>query len=359
MLLLSLLPAAADAATRKVPFGFWGANYDGLIIVRASAGTRAQTWAKMADSGVESTRTSFFWSHAEFYKGQLDFSTTDDLVAIATANNIKLLPVVMGAPRWARQSDEPASPPTKEGRAAYANYVRQLIRHYGPNGVFWNTHPWLPKKPIREWQMWNEPSEKYPWTIPDGQDYAPGYGALLRAAYKAAHAEDPGAKVVLAGLPNYSWNHLEHLYKKGGIKGYFDRAAVHPYTMAKHGVRTIVGYFRDVLKKHGAGGMPIFVTETGLPASKGKTKQSHVLETTDAGMAAFLKETYTDLMASRKSLGIGRVYWYTWASSYANWYFNYTGLFKYQHDFNNHRDVLTAKPAFSNYRALALAAEGK
>jgi hypothetical protein len=352
--LLALGPAAS-AAGRKVPRGFWGANWDGQLMLTGSPANQTLNWDRMATSGVESARATFLWSAAQPDRGgEFNFGASDSPVILASAHGIDLLPTVAYAPAWARGA-EFNSPPTNPSE--YAAYLRALVGRYGPNGSFWAERPDLPKRPIRTWQIWNEPSANYQWTIPKGQDWAPGYGALLRAAYPAIKQADPGARVVLAGLPSHSYQDLEHLYKVGDIHGSFDIAAVHPFSSHSHGPLTIVKRFRAVMKKHGDGNKPLLVTELGLPATKGRTTGLKGLATDDAGMAKVLKESYTDLMANRAKLRVPRVYWYTWASSYTgDWAFDYSGLFRYPDA--NGQQTAVAKPAFAVYRKLARQAEG-
>ena len=76
------------------------------------------------------------------------------------------------------------------------------------------------------WQIWNEPNTST-WPI---QPFAKTYVALVRAARTAISRVDPGAKVVLAGMPNYSWHDLETIYRVRGARRLFDVVAIHPYT---------------------------------------------------------------------------------------------------------------------------------
>jgi hypothetical protein len=168
---------------------------------------------------------------------------------------------------------------------------------------------------------------------------------------------DPGAKVVLAGLPNRSYQDLEHLYKAGNIRGSFDVAALHPYTHHDHGVLTIAQRFRAVMKKYGDDKKEMWITELGLPASKGKSDDPSTLQTTNSGMAQFLYWSYKDLMKNRQTLRVPKVYWYTWASNYKGWIFNYTGLRRYAHKGNG--ESQSSKPALDTYRKLARHAEGR
>jgi hypothetical protein len=353
---LVLLAPAAASAKRSVPHSFFAMNWDQEIIDHSSAKTRTHEWARMAQNGVESVRAAFFWDQAQPTSDltAIDFTATDALVTLAASHGLELLPIVIEAPRWARESDAQFAPP--RDRAAYANYLRALVARYGPNGVFWDQHKNLHKRPIRAWQIWNEPSAPYQWTIQPHKDWAPGYAKLLKVSYPAIKDADPGARVVLAGLPNTSSQDLEHLYKVGKIHGFFDVGAVHPYTTQKGGVLTLAKMFRDVMNRYGDGSKKLWVTELGLPASKGKTNDPSSLQTDDAGMAKFIKDSYKDLIKHRKKLRVDHVFGYTWASVYKGWIFKWTGLSHYTRDHG--KDRLEAKPAFKTYRDLARSMEG-
>ena len=49
------------------------------------------------------------------------------------------------------------------------------------------------------------------------------YVSLLRAAHTAIKHADPGAKVVLGGMPNYSWLSLKSIYRIRGARMGGDR----------------------------------------------------------------------------------------------------------------------------------------
>jgi hypothetical protein len=352
--LLVAMPGSA-AAKRSVAPLFYGANWDAEIELAAPDSVRDGEAARMAKSGVESERVAFEWAKAQPDKGmEFDHSKTDRAVTNAVTHGIDVLPVVILAPVWARQYPNVGhSPPTSF--ADYTRYLRALIARYGPDGTFWPANPLLPKRPIRQWQIWNEPHLQYQWSIPTGDDYAPGYGKLLRASYKTVKAADPGAKVVLGGLSNESWKYLDHLYEKGKIKGAFDVGAVHPYTSKPGGIITLVKRFRIVMRRHGDAKRPLWITEFGLPASQGRVESKSKLQTTDEGMAAYLWSAYKLLVKNQKS-GLGKVqraYWYTWASSYTGEQFRYSGLVKYDGD-----TTVTPMPALGQYTHSAQHYEG-
>lgn len=354
-LALALAPAA-PAAKRAVPTGFFGMNWDKQIRYQSGREVKQAAWDRMAEIGVESQRATFNWSTAQYYgeDQEFDWKATDGMVQLAAKRRIRLLPVVMQAPPWARASGKANSPP--KSRKQYTKYLTAAIKRYGPDGRYWKDHPKLPKMALRDWQIWNEPSEDYQWDISNDKDWVPGYSKLLKASYEAAKKANKNVRVVLAGLPSRSWESLARLYDVGHIHGYFDSAAVHPYTGSAHGPLTIVKYFRQVLNENGDRKRPLLVTETTLPASKGKATAKGEFETTDSGMARFAREVYRDMVANRTKLRIGRVYWYTWASDYEGWTFDFTGLVKYTDGVTG--EQVEEMPALDEYRKLALRAAG-
>lgn len=330
--LLVLLVAApgAEATKRKVPFGFVGVTYD-REIARAPAAAQVAQWERMAANGVESVRVAFDWSRAQPTKaGRFDFSETDLLVEQASRRHIQLLPTVLYAPRWARRyPGRGASPPRRVWD--YDAYLRALICRYGPRGYYWRQHREVPRQPLRTWQIWNEPDLSYQW---DGPSWERNYGALLRSAYRTAHRADRGARVVLAGLPNKTWVGLERLYRRGHIHGYFDVAAFHVYTSTPTYAVLLARYARMVMRRYGDARVPAWFTEIGLPAARGRSSSTsnRTLQTTDLGMARFLRGIYLRLARDIRlpSIRITRVYWYTWASPYSGEdIYRYSGLLRY------------------------------
>ena len=120
------------------------------------------------------------------------------------------------------------------------------VARYGPNGSFWTENPGVPKRPIRTWQIWNEPNFKYFVAKPNPAEY----GKLVKLSYTALKAADPGAKMILAGLfarpqrrpqrqpantkastgtPPTSSNRCTR--RRPGIKTRFNGVALHPYTV--------------------------------------------------------------------------------------------------------------------------------
>jgi hypothetical protein len=327
--LLAVLACACSLATpaSAAPARFFGVVYD-RDVADASATTQDAQFALMKKTGVRTARRVFSWAATQPAADQPpNFADLDALVARAARNDIELLPVVMYTPGWARaEPDADASPP--RDASDYVAFLDALVARYGPNGSLWTEHPEIPKRPVRSWQIWNEPQLRYQWS---DKDWESSYGKLLAAAHDALKQADPGSTVVLAGLTNAAWDALDSLYGKGQIKGNFDVAALHPYTGSAGRVLNAVGLFRDVLKKHGNAKTPVWLTELAWPASKGRAKAPSglaALPTTDQGMASRLTKAYK-LLA--KTHAVARAYWYTWASGYrkSEGIFDFTGLQRY------------------------------
>jgi hypothetical protein len=362
---LAALALAAPGASARVPQGFVGTIADGPLFdpgVDTAAEVRT-----MATVGVESVRVSFDWGDAQPYPtfadvppadaGRFrdeagvptDYAHFDRLVTLAAEQRIGVLVVVNGVPPWAaRHPGRFASPPADP--APYARYVAALARRYGPGGSFWAEHPALRAQPIRDWQIWNEPSLRQFWSDADWVD---DYVALLRAARTQLRVVDRRARVILAGLPNQSWTALEQIYDAGGRR-LFDAVALHPFTATVAGAVEIVARGRRVMAAAGDGRKPLLVTELSWTSAKGRTDTTFGNEVTEAAQATRLREAFRLLAAQRRRLRIERVYWYTWLTrdSDPSYPFDYAGASRLD------GGRIVRKPAFAALRRTALALEG-
>ena len=357
--LLILLAAAAvmlaaaspaEAAKRKVPRAFYGVMWDRAATLAPPA-EQEQQWSLMARSGVEGVRTVFNWALAQPQPGVLDFAYTDRLVTLAAAHNIELLPVVRTTPTWAKLDPFATGSPPKNV-ADFAVYLQALVQRYGPAGSFWAEHPELPKRPLRRWQIWNEPHLQVWWNT-DGRSpnaWAPEYARLLKGSRAAIKAVDPGATIVLAALADYAWDHLARL-NRSRIGRHYDVAALNLFTARPELVMKGVRLFRRAMRRGGARRKPVWLTEATWPAGKGRVSRptaawQRAWYTTDTGMARRLRGVYATAAKNKRTLRIGRVYWYTWASSYSeNDLFDYGGLIRYSGGIYEERPALAAYAA--------------
>jgi hypothetical protein len=355
-LLVTLVAAAPAGAARSVPHGFMGMHWS-YEAASLPADVQDFQWDLMAASGVESVRTDVSWADTQAERGQpVDFTRTDALVRRAVLRNIELLPVLHETPRWARAFPRRVKSPPRRN-SDYASYLAALVERYGPNGSFWVANPALPKRPLRQWQIWNEPHLRPYWNAPARSRWAypAGYGRLLRSAYRAIKIRDRGAKVVLAGITQRAWEEIDELYALGRIKGAFDVAAlqIFPQTVRRSVLATKL--FRQALNSRGDRRKPIYLTEISWPASRGRTPRiKYLAHETSRSMAVKLANAYSALARNHRALRLQRVYWFTWATPYGRGgsVFNYAGLQQYRHG------EFKAQPALGAFQRVARKLEG-
>jgi hypothetical protein len=359
------LVSSASAAQPRVPFGFIGVNAGGGTLLES--GDLTGEYDLMLTSGVQTVRQPFEWNLTQPYataadvpadeasrfrdEGGIptDWTFIDRQVAAAASRRMMVLPVVHGVPDWAASHPREFSSPPRDPEQ-YARFLTTLVGRYGPNGSFWTEHPELPRVPVRDWQIWNEPNVPGFWS---DQPWAGGYVALLRAAHRALRAADPNARTVLAGLTNESWTALAAVYK-AGARGQFDVVAVHPFTGGVEGVLQILRNNRKVMARNRDSRKPLMVTETSWTSSHGKTKTTFTWETTERGQAGKVRHLLRLLARVRRQLRIERVYWYTWMSADADRGapFDYAGLRRLRDG------KAVSKPALAAYRRTALELSG-
>jgi hypothetical protein len=363
---------AGAAATSPVPQGFVGVMADGPLFPGTSLGVNLSSqFDKMVASGVETVRAVFDWAYAEPYatwkkvpagvKDQftnvdgvpIRFNQMDEIVAEAASHGMTVLPVVLYTPPWDASPHPPQDFAIPRSDAPYARFLTALVHRYGPNGSFFRTQP--PAVPIRMWQIWNEPNITTYWPQ---HPYQQRYVKLLRISHNAIKAVDPGAKIVLAGLPNFSWTQMQRIYKIKGAAKLFDVVAVHPYTRRPSGVITIIQKVRQVMDANGDAHKPIVADEISWPSSIGKTTHNVGFDfaTTEAGQAQNLATLLPLLGRDRKRLGLLGFYYYTWAGAEQPnaLAFSFSGLLRY----NATNNTFVPKPALASFAHAALALEG-
>jgi hypothetical protein len=304
-------PPASSASERSRFFG-----------VVAQTNPSDAEFERMHAGGVSTYRMAISWPAIQPSAGApFDWTASDRLVADLTANRIEPLPVLYGSPCFVVACDPvdsgPASPrpPTESAQAelAWAEFIGEVVGRYGPGGRFWSEHPSLPERPLRVWEIWNEPN------VP--QFYAPtpsvdGYTELLRISSQAIRSADRGATILIGGLAGdpgkpgsiEGSEFLEGLYG-AGARAYFDAVALHPYSPGLAGVRRQLVDVRRVLDLHADFDTPIWVTELGWGATDGS--EGRFVESID-GQAEMLLGAFGLMAAKRKEWNIDRALWYAW-----------------------------------------------
>jgi hypothetical protein len=369
LLAATIAATPAEAAKRKVPFGFFGTVAPPELTSPGAATEPIidQQMGAMARAGVESVRITLAWGDIEPSKGTYTFENVDRLVRAAAMHRLQVLINVTQTPGWAssKPNGDFWKAPPKDLRAL-GTTMRATVQRYGPGGSFWAANPGVPVEPVRRWQIWNEENAPWHWAA---RRWAPGYVKLLKASYQGIKSADRGATVVAGSFvaaPNTSqWAGVHDLYRAGG-KRWFDEIAVHPFTNYKS-VRGTINQMIDIVtrvrketRRAHDGRVPISLTEVSWPASVGKIPKRALLgiETTTKGQHARLRAGYKRLAKVRRKLRVTQVYWYTWATQYDRnspasvMSFRYAGLTRIRNG------VFSPMPVLRTYTSLARKYEG-
>jgi polysaccharide biosynthesis protein PslG len=319
LLALAILAFSA-AAAQALPAKFWGA------VPQSPLGV--EQFQRVHRGGVDTIRLPINWATAQPSEGAaFDWSATDSQISEAARTGIDVLPFLAGIPAWAERMIPvgggvmvPAKLPVK-GRAktGWVAFCQAAVARYGPSGSFWTENPGVPFRPLRNWQVWNEPNFKFFVHKPNPAEY----GQMVKISSTAIKGSDPGAKVILAGLfawpkggnsknANHNWfasDFLDGLYRVPGIAAKFDGIALHPYSTKYQLLTPQVEEVRDVLKEHKDAGTGLWITELGW-SSQPKTPGNSFAKGV-AGQAQQLKGAFSLLLKNQRRWRVQRVYWFS------------------------------------------------
>jgi hypothetical protein len=184
-------------------------------------------------------RVDFGWSLLEPNGPSLDpqaLARADRLVEDASRAGIKVVATVASTPCWASSAPAAILKGCASGRTAngagawpprdpstYAAFLTALVQRYGTK--------------LTAIEVWNEPDQSNEDYFA-GPDKAQNYARVLRAAYGAVKAANPGVLVLGGSLVGSNGVFLRALYA-AGIKGYYDGLSVHYYHLTLASVRAI------------------------------------------------------------------------------------------------------------------------
>ena len=309
LLLTALVPTSAGAAPKR----FFGLTEGGAVT--------SKDYTKMRKADVKSFRLSVFWRNVEPRPGVFNWAPVDHHVRLLAENGITPVLRIWGAPQWVTGSGYPGVPPL-EGKAkrSWKKFVKKAVRRYKKRGVFWKHNKDVKRKPVKTWQVWNEPNlPKY-----FARENAPPlrhlknapkkYAKFVKATDKVIHKTDRRAETVLAGLSgnpkkkkDLPHKFLKKFLKVRKIKKHFDAAALHPYAKNIKQYKKRVKKVRKMLNKKGAKKKEIWLTEVGWGSGK-KGPMGKGL----AGQAKMLKKSFKQTLKNRKKWKIERMFCFDW-----------------------------------------------
>jgi hypothetical protein len=218
-----------------------------------------------------------------------DFATFKGILTGAKARGMNVVFVITGATDGSNTPPDPATFASDVG--TFASHLAQ-----GPSGG------------AAAYEVWNEEDETQFWgaAVDAGR-----YAAILKAAYPALKAADPGAKVLLGPLTGNNYDYLSQVYA-AGAGGSFDAAAVHtdtaclvdpPSSFYRENGQvarfTFLGFrtVHDVMVANGQGDKPVWMTELGWTTAtstcgRGMWAGQKPAGVSEAQQAANLREAY-------------------------------------------------------------------
>jgi hypothetical protein len=306
--LLALTPAMAGSRVDAAPRGFIGISPQGF--------PGADDYALMLEAGITSVRLPMNWAEIE-PEARDRFAPRwgflDEQVEYTAENGMHPFMFVWGTPDWVspRLGAEPVS--TARQRRAWLQFLHAAISRYGPRGSFWREHRDLPRRPVRQWEIWNEENIVTFSKEPDAERFA----RLIRISGNLIHREEPRSTVILGGLfgrplqtpPNIqSGGFLAALYRVPGIKRYFDGVALHPYVADAGALEGEIENLREVMIFNGDAATPLYVTEMGWGSAGFESRW----ERGPRGQARELDRSFAMLTGNRRRWHIGGVWWFSW-----------------------------------------------
>ena len=231
-------PFAAPAGS---PFGVMTHFADAALYYDPSLAT------VIATLGVRYVRNDMFWAGIEQTPGQYAFPLDDERF-MASVGQSQLSPVLILAYNNSLY-DQGLTPYDNAGIAAFANYAKAVVVHYGAQ--------------VKQVEVYNEYDGKFS-TGPCAKS-ATCYVALLRATYAAVKSVRPDVTVIGGALVGVDLTWLGQVFNAGGLQ-YMDAISLHPYQQAPE-TGPLDGQMRAVeslVEQYNAGRpKPIWVSELG------------------------------------------------------------------------------------------------
>jgi len=252
---------AAPTPPREISAAYFGTHFHRLL--SDSGGTSFTDWPDAAIGSLRLWDAGLSWANLEPRPGQFNFRRMDIYVAAARAHSASSMYVFGVPPAWA--SARPAEPaPYGLGSAAepanmadWDRYVTAVVQRY--------------KGRIAFYELWNEPNfADIPGDLVGLGDlfYTGSVAKMVEMAQRARaiiDREDPAARLLTPGVTAQT-KRLELFLASGG-GAYVSGVAFHYYVANDREFLLQQQRIRAILARRKLGGMPIYNTETGFPAT--------------------------------------------------------------------------------------------
>jgi hypothetical protein len=321
---VALTSLAFDSPTRgERPIAFVGSRHGkprpspsvplriGLVANTLDAGTDMYAQqAQVRQSGARWLREEFRWNEVEPRRGTLHWGRIDRVMRRAAARRLRVLPLLIGTPRWAATStlELPARP------RGFARFTARVARRYGPGGTFWRgRHRRQRRLAPQVFEVWNEP---FIPAFSAGRVSARRYARLFCAAARAGRRANARTRYLVAVETTYVSADGRPRDWVGDLLRAVPRLrrcayglAMHPYTVTESPTEYTRGAaqeqflrIRDVRRTWG-GSPRVWITELGwstCPEGTGCVSE--------ADQARYLREAF-DIVRSQR-LGVQAMFTY-------------------------------------------------
>ncbi len=290
--------------------------------------------------GISSIRDEHYWADVERTPGVYTFSEKSEayMRACREAGIDPLIALTFGN----KLHGEAGGPVTPEECAAYGDYGKAVLDHYG--------------KQIKWLEIWNEYNGSWaPLAATKSLDArCELYTAMLKAAYGKIKTSRPDARVLGGAAVLIPLPYFDGLFRRGALD-YLDAVVIHPYRERPEGVDEEIGELRSLIRKYNHGkDKPLWVTETGRPSKAEYDWETGrgMFERGRAEGARYLARMFTLLL----SAGVEKIYWYL-ASDHAE--FVSMGLLRHHADEASGMGRYAVAPSYVAYANLIRQLGGK
>jgi hypothetical protein len=187
----AMLALPTTTANALLPARVPSPDYGLSMFLWSEPTTTARDLKIAKDANFRWQKTLFQWKDIEgTAKGVFDWTEADRIVKASSAAGVKIIARIDRQPAWARKDGAVNGPP--DNYQDYADFISAFVSRYKHGSTIGT---------VDAIEVWNEVNLTREWGMQAiNQQQAADYVRLLTLAYRAAHAADPGAIVISAGL---------------------------------------------------------------------------------------------------------------------------------------------------------------
>jgi len=222
-------------------------------------------------AGVSWVRERIRWGEVEPEPGVYRWQRYDRAVDAARPHGLRVVQVFHDSPAWSRADRDTARFPD-DPRDAY-RFGRAAAEHF--------------RGRVAAWEVWNE-ADIPAFSVEPASEYA----WFLKAVQRGLKAGDPRVPVAQVSYALKADRFADLLYRNDAA-GYFDVFNYHIYAAPSAYPERAQGHF-DALDRYGIAGMPVWVTEAGVPL----VVRSGLTQEQKRRQAEFIPKSYALSLAS-------------------------------------------------------------